>query len=165
MDPTTHYKACPQCQTPAPLQAAQCAHCGRHYRTQFAPPDQTVTFPASEGPGRSGAYLPPPVPYQQPQAPTHYQPPAYEQPWQPPAEARTDVCGILSVVFGGVGVLFCPLVFSIAGLVLGIVSLYRVKELGLKGKPLAIIGTSLSGAGLAWGLIWFTAALLAPSGS
>lgn len=32
------YKVCPQCRTPAALQAPACASCGRQYRTQFAPP-------------------------------------------------------------------------------------------------------------------------------
>ena len=37
-------KQCPQCGTPAPLTAASCAHCGRLYRTQFVPPNQTQMF-------------------------------------------------------------------------------------------------------------------------
>ena len=33
---TSPQKICPQCQTPAPLDAAFCRRCGRQYRTQFA---------------------------------------------------------------------------------------------------------------------------------
>lgn len=45
---TQPYKVCPRCQTPADLQAAACASCGRQYRTQFVPPiNQTqVVHPA-----------------------------------------------------------------------------------------------------------------------
>lgn len=32
------YKICPQCQTPTELHTPFCTKCGRHYRTQFAPP-------------------------------------------------------------------------------------------------------------------------------
>jgi len=38
------FKACPQCQQPAPLDAPVCSRCGRQFRTQFVPPDQTQMF-------------------------------------------------------------------------------------------------------------------------
>lgn len=34
------FKVCPQCQTPAALDAPSCTRCGRQYRTQFVPPQQ-----------------------------------------------------------------------------------------------------------------------------
>ena len=40
------YKICPQCQQPAVLTASQCGRCGRQYRTQFVPPQQTQDVPA-----------------------------------------------------------------------------------------------------------------------
>lgn len=37
------YKICPQCQTPAYLNAPQCTQCGRQYRTQYADQTQVVS--------------------------------------------------------------------------------------------------------------------------
>lgn len=52
------YKVCPRCQTPAPADAAQCASCGRVYRTTAPPPpvDQTQFFDAP--PQATPAYNP-----------------------------------------------------------------------------------------------------------
>lgn len=50
LQPGQAYKVCPQCQTPAAIDAPQCASCGRVYRTQFAQPvNQTTVIPAQPG--------------------------------------------------------------------------------------------------------------------
>lgn len=44
---TQSQKACPACNSPAPIHAAVCEDCGHTYRTQFMPPlDQTQVLPA-----------------------------------------------------------------------------------------------------------------------
>ncbi len=44
---TQSQKACPACNSPAPIRAAVCENCGHAYRTQFTPPlDQTQVLPA-----------------------------------------------------------------------------------------------------------------------
>lgn len=59
---TGSYKLCPQCKTPAALTAAQCARCGRQYRTQFAPPpNQTIVMPpVAPMPAAAPPYVPAP---------------------------------------------------------------------------------------------------------
>ena len=43
---TQSQKACPACNSPAPIRAAVCENCGHTYRTQFTPPlDQTQVLP------------------------------------------------------------------------------------------------------------------------
>jgi hypothetical protein len=42
---TPPHKICPQCKTPAPLDAGFCGQCGRQYRTQFAPPPASTASP------------------------------------------------------------------------------------------------------------------------
>jgi hypothetical protein len=60
------YKLCPRCQTPAALDAATCAQCGRQYRTQFVPPEeQTQVFnapPMYQPPAAVNATIPPDAP-------------------------------------------------------------------------------------------------------
>ena len=57
---TQPYKVCPQCNIPAALDARTCTHCGRAYRTQFAPPaQQTQVFrPVAAGPLPSSVAAP-----------------------------------------------------------------------------------------------------------
>lgn len=53
LQPGQAYKVCPQCKTPAALDAPQCASCGRVYRTQFAkgaPPASQAVRPAPAAP-------------------------------------------------------------------------------------------------------------------
>lgn len=44
MQPAQPFKVCPKCQSPADLHASQCLNCGRVYRTQFDPIQQTQVF-------------------------------------------------------------------------------------------------------------------------
>jgi hypothetical protein len=68
----------------------------------------------------------------------------FEGPHEPfQNESRAGkVCSILSVVFGGVAFIFCPPLFGLAGLVLGIrgVVLSKNKALGIVGIVLSVIG-------------------------
>lgn len=51
LQPGQAYKVCPQCQTPAAIDAPQCASCGRAYRTQFTQPiSQTTVIQAQPAP-------------------------------------------------------------------------------------------------------------------
>lgn len=50
LQPGQAFKVCPQCKTPAALDAQRCAACGHVYRTQFAlPVNQTTVIPAQPG--------------------------------------------------------------------------------------------------------------------
>lgn len=42
------HKICPNCKSPAPLEAAHCGHCGREYRTQFI--SGSLQAPSMAGP-------------------------------------------------------------------------------------------------------------------
>ncbi len=53
------YKICPRCGQTASLQASVCQKCGRQYRTQFVPFDQTTVIPQNNvSPKRSNVNLP-----------------------------------------------------------------------------------------------------------
>jgi hypothetical protein len=85
----------------------------------------------------------------------HFQfPSSVLRPTLPHSEAEVSpagrVCGILSIIFGSVGFLLCPWVFSLAGLVLGIFSLSTCSH-----KKLGTIGTVLSAVSLLLGLAWW----------
>ena len=62
--------------------------------------------------------------------------------FQPNTGAGT-ACSVLSVIFGCIAFLLCPLLFGIAGLVLGIVGtvLSENKALGIVGIVLSVLGT------------------------
>lgn len=64
-------------------------------------------------------------------------------------DQTATVLGILSICFGAVSFLFCPLIFGLAGVVLGIISI----AIGRK-KTLGIIGLSISAVGTVVGLIF-----------
>jgi predicted RNA-binding Zn-ribbon protein involved in translation (DUF1610 family) len=51
-------------------------------------------------------------------------------------------CSLLSVIFGAVAFLFCPIIFGIAGLILGIIGtvLSEDKTMGIIGIVLSVIG-------------------------
>lgn len=71
-----------------------------------------------------------------------------------------QVCSILSIIFGAVAFLFCPLLFGLAGFVLGIVGtvLSENKAPGVIGIILSVVGTI---GGVILGII--TASLFDPS--
>ena len=109
---------------------------------------------------REAAPAPPPPPQSAPF-------PLYQPVHVAPAPT-TDVCSVLSVVFGGVSVaLFCFFgwVFGLAAVVLGIVGLVRQKSNpALSGAPMAVIGIVLGAIPLAITLYLWVVLLLAMSG-
>jgi len=60
------------------------------------------------------------------------------------------VLGIISIVFGGIGFLLCPILFGLAGVVCGVVGMVLAKD---EPKTLAIIGTCLSAVSIPVGMI------------
>lgn len=173
------FKVCPRCKAPAPLDASVCARagCGHQFRTVFAQPqvpDPTRAFSADELPQQVGrgeyeypTQIEPLYPQAPQPAPPAYQPQPYQQSQpmyqQQPAEVvkTTDACAILSVVFGGLGIgLMCfGWFFAIPGLILGIISMVRIRSNPrLSGMPMAITGTALSAVPIAWG-IWLMLAV------
>lgn len=170
------HKICPRCQTPADLQAPSCSNCGRVYKTAFPQnPDRTVLGATEPPPAYPATIEPPYYPAQpyQPEQP-YYQPTqqphnnqqvhvhvSAPQPAVYPAyvpEQRTDPCAVMSIIFGTLSLLlFCFFgwLFGLAGLILGIVSLQRLKQHDqLTGAPMAITGIVLSSLAVAFSLWW-----------
>lgn len=113
---------------------------------QMVPPSMVQVAPAPPPP--------PTVPQAQPPRRddySHHRPPLAQlvpqfdqnirRPRQEPESQGGQICGILSVVFGGVSLLFCPIVFGLAGIVLAIISLSlsRSKVLGTIGLIISAI--------------------------
>jgi DNA-directed RNA polymerase subunit RPC12/RpoP len=81
-------------------------------------------------------------------------PPARQLPTEE-ASPGGRVCGVLSIIFGGVAFLpFCPWLFGLAGLILGIISLCICSN-----KTLGAIGTPLSAVGMMAGWCMFAVLL------
>src|SRR5687768_13384590 len=98
MESASHYKQCPRCGREAELTAAVCAGCGREFRTKFLPPEERTQMvgivPAT----------PPPLPD------------ISAEPIR-----RTDICALLSLIFGSLGLAFWLIfgwLFGIAAIVL-----------------------------------------------
>lgn len=141
------------------------------------PPRQPASYPPPAQPPPS-SYQPQPS-FRPPTYPSQGYPPAAPlppYPLQPPpaytasAAEKTDICALLSTIFGGLGMLFfCFLgwLFALPGMILGVVSLVRQRrDPTLGGRVLAIVGIALSGVVLAWALFWlvlFTWAALTPT--
>jgi hypothetical protein len=86
-------------------------------------------------PGQSGPQPPPtPPPGWQQAPPPGWQPPPYEQP-RTPAQSGTQTLSIVAFICAGLSVLFLPILFGPAGIVLGIVGNSRGERLG---RPAAI---------------------------
>ncbi|MEV7973908.1 DUF4190 domain-containing protein [Cellulomonas sp. NPDC089187] len=106
-------------------------------------------------------YPPPPTGStpSQPYAPGQFPPPvnAYAQPWAVArpydglaiAAISTGVASLVLGVFFGVLLIGAPV-----ALVLGIVSLGRIKKTGAQGRALAITGIVTGGLGILGGLAW-----------
>jgi len=68
-----------------------------------------------------------------------------------PVASKTDVCAVLSLLFGGLSILFLACMFGPAALLLGVVSLVRIGDNpGLKGKEMAVAGLCIGLASTAW---------------
>jgi hypothetical protein len=84
-----------------------------------------------------GQQQPPPQPQWQQQNPQ----------WQP--APPTPGKAIASLILSIVGILFCPYVFSVLGLVFGYMARGEIKRGGLGGEGLALAGIIISWGGLA----------------
>lgn len=84
-----------------------------------------------------------------------------EQP-APPEPPRTSGLAIASLILGILGLICFPVVFSVIGLILGIMALSAIARSGnrLQGQGMAVAGTILSGIGVL--LIPVIAAILFP---
>lgn len=81
--------------------------------------------------------------------------PVIPQQQPPPVRpaAKTDLCAVLANAFGFLSLLVLPLVFGAAALILGGVSIARIKDNPLlKGKPQAYLGGALGGISILWWL-------------
>jgi hypothetical protein len=149
------------CGQPAVLDAPQCAACGHLFRTQFAPPpDQTQAWGLPTTPAPGPASYPAPGP---PSYPAYGAPPPPPQPVYIITPAQTDVCAVLSTVFSGMGLFVCCFgwIFSMVGVILGIVSLVRISgNPMLKGTGLAWTGIALGIAAPVLTIVWMLVSVL-----
>ncbi|RWZ52689.1 DUF4190 domain-containing protein [Labedella phragmitis] len=65
---------------------------------------------------------------------------------QPPQSQKTNLLAILSLVGA--------FVFSLAGLILGIIALKQIKQTGEQGRGLALAGIIISSIAIVLGIIW-----------
>lgn len=71
---------------------------------------------------------------------------------------KLNVCGLISMILGIIGLFIFPLWFGIASMVLGIIG---VATAGIeKGKGMAITGIVLGAVSIVWAL-WLSAIILA----
>jgi hypothetical protein len=77
--------------------------------------------------------------------------------WQP--SPRTPGKAIASLILSIVGILFCPYIFSVLGLVFGYMARGEIQRAagGLAGEGLALAGIIISWAGLAVWTLFFVA--------
>jgi hypothetical protein len=60
------------------------------------------------------------------------------------ANTGARVCNILAIVFGAIAVLFLPIIFGIAGIILAIIGFsLGDRTLGRWAIPVAVVGTAL----------------------
>jgi hypothetical protein len=168
--------ACPNCKYPYRVadgvggRTATCRQC----RTQIVVPQATsvANWQSAPPPVRRDIRLPELPPFAEKPAPA---PPQAAQPvivavhntftapaypfYEPAPGSGGLVCCILGVVFGSVGFLFCPFLFSVAGLALAIVGTVLSER-----KALGIVGIALSAGGLFFGFIWWSLLLAAARG-
>jgi uncharacterized membrane protein YvbJ len=70
------------------------------------------------------------------------------------AARRTEGTAIASLVLGILGIVMCPLILSIAAIVLGSQAKAKIAaERGLEGEQLAKAGIVLGWIGVAWGVL------------
>ncbi|RWZ67963.1 DUF4190 domain-containing protein [Labedella populi] len=72
---------------------------------------------------------------------------------QPPQSQKTNLLAILSLVGA--------FVFSLAGLILGIIALKQIKQTGEQGRGLALAGIIISSIGIVLGIIWAIVVIVA----
>ncbi|SDQ17092.1 DUF4190 domain-containing protein [Microbacterium sp. cf332] len=120
-------------------------------------PQPQQPYPAPAQPG-AGAPVPPPAPPyatppQQGYQPAAYPPPAYGYGGGFPQQ-KTNTLSIVSMIASIVGFIWIlPVIGSIAGVVMGHISLSQIKRTGEKGRGMALAGLIVGYAGLALAII------------
>ncbi len=124
---------------------------------QPTPPSSGDTTPPAPpaAPGYGGSYAPPAAPQPQYSAPQYpasgYGQAPYGQAsygYAPAAPARpTNVLAIVSLIASIAGLSFVPLLGSIAGAIMGHISLRQVKTSGENGRGLALAGAIVGWVG------------------
>lgn len=64
-------------------------------------------------------------------------------------ENKTNVCGLISLILGAVGLFVFPLWLGIASLILGLVGISQVPECN-SGKGISIAGVVLGAVSIGW---------------
>ncbi len=120
-------------------------------------PQPQQPYPAPGQPA-SGAPVPPPAPpyanppQQQAYQPAGYPPPAYGYGGYQPQ--KTNALAIVSMIASIVGFIWIlPIIGSIAGVIMGHISLSQIKRTNEKGRGMAIAGLIVGYAGLALAVI------------
>jgi hypothetical protein len=122
-------KTCPRCELIRQKQSASISAPTPQANPLPPPPLGTYGTPSA-----ANAVQPPPASSFDPTL-------SFDAPVQP---ATTDLCAVLSVVLGGLGVLFLSCLFGPAALILGVVSLVRLKDNpNLKGSGFAYSGLAM----------------------
>jgi hypothetical protein len=73
--------------------------------------------------------------------PNYPPPPSYPSGYNAPQQNTSNLFSILAIVFGIVAVLFLPIVFGLAAIVLGIIARSKGERLSTIGLVVAILGT------------------------
>lgn len=115
-------------------------------------PQPQQPYPAPGQPA-SGAPVPPPAPpyatppQQQAYQPSGYPPPAYGYGGYP--QQKTNTLAVVSMIASIVGFIWIlPVIGSIAGVVMGHISLSQIKRTNEKGRGMALAGLIVGYAGL-----------------
>ncbi|WP_424448056.1 DUF4190 domain-containing protein [Microbacterium arborescens] len=121
-------------------------------------PQPQQPYPAPGQPA-SGAPVPPPAPpyatppqQQQAYQPSGYPPPAYGYGGYP--QQRTNTLAVVSMIASIVGFIWIlPVIGSIAGVVMGHISLSQIKRTNEKGRGMALAGLIVGYAGLVLAIV------------
>ena len=120
-------------------------------------PQPQQPYPAPGQPA-SGAPVPPPAPphpnppHQQAYQPAGYPPPAYGYGGYQPQ--KTNALAIVSMIASIVGFIWIlPIIGSIAGVIMGHISLSQIKRTNENGRGMALAGLIVGYAGLALAIV------------
>lgn len=121
-------------------------------------PQPQQPYPAPGQPA-SGAPVPPPAPpyatppqQQQAYQPSGYPPPAYGYGGYP--QQKTNTLAVVSMIASIVGFIWIlPVIGSIAGVVMGHISLSQIKRTNEKGRGMALAGLIVGYAGLVLAIV------------
>lgn len=132
--------AAPAAEPTAPPAAETAAPATQPAPPAYAPPAAPVYSPPAAAPSGAAPVAPP--------APGYAPPPAYGY---PPAQ-KTNVLSIISMIAAILGIIgILPFIGSVAGAIMGHISLGQIKRTGESGRGMALAGVIVGwiGAGLA----------------